>query len=242
MAQPTSEWATDFTSANPTANPLCERDTCPTKVFPPGTQMHYMHSKDIKKAGRYLCSDCYEHYRQKITSIRRVTPGSAATMPLTGQQDQITIHQHVARAQRGCKSFAKIQDYHNTNHELATSNIVHAVGTPIPIMSRTPRYIVHTSAGPLRSTGPAVHLPGLPSLQGAIPAATRSSYLQGQSLQIAGYTKEHAAYAATRERLTQQAYTTQKGEVVIAEVRVVTKPKGRVKPVMFEVCYIMAIL
>jgi len=69
---PQSEsYAADFTTANQTANVICGRgDGCSTKVFPPGTKLHFLHSNDEDKPGREVCSSCYAYYKKKTTTKR----------------------------------------------------------------------------------------------------------------------------------------------------------------------------
>jgi hypothetical protein len=71
MPSSDDEYAAVFTSINQQKPVVCERVECPTKNFPPGTDMRYLHSTDPTKSGRSVCAGCYSYYRQKTTTVRR---------------------------------------------------------------------------------------------------------------------------------------------------------------------------
>lgn len=64
-----SDYEVDFTSEQATVV-ICKR--C-SKVFPPGTKLRLMHSKTQGGSDRFFCSNCYEYYRSKRTTVRRTT-------------------------------------------------------------------------------------------------------------------------------------------------------------------------
>ena len=53
---------------------ICQR--C-SKAFPPGTKLRLMHSQ-TQGSDRFFCSDCFEYYRNKKTTIRRTVARTPA--------------------------------------------------------------------------------------------------------------------------------------------------------------------
>jgi len=94
------------------------------------------------------------------------------------------------------------------------SNAVQAVGAAagsgmptVPLHQAG--YVINPPSGLLEQPGVSIHLPGLASsLVPALPVQ-----YQGRTLQPVGYTREHAAYASTRQQLAQHAYTTHAADV-----------------------------
>ena len=66
-------YSADFTNVDTAKAVICDRETCETKIFPPGTDMFYLHSNEPDKRGRHVCEKCYRYYRQKTTTKRRGT-------------------------------------------------------------------------------------------------------------------------------------------------------------------------
>ena len=66
-----SEYAADFTSEQASTVVTCKR--CLTE-YPAGTKLRLMHSKRHGGSDRFFCSKCFEHYRNKETTIRRPAP------------------------------------------------------------------------------------------------------------------------------------------------------------------------
>lgn len=72
--QPSNEgYAADFTNMDHQKTVVCDRESCPIKTFPPGTDTFYLHSNDPQQPGRNVCKDCYQYYKQKETTTRRGT-------------------------------------------------------------------------------------------------------------------------------------------------------------------------
>ena len=65
------QYSADFTSLNNEKALVCEREHCRTKNFPPGTEMHHLHNNEPGQPGRKVCTECYQYYRQKTTTIRQ---------------------------------------------------------------------------------------------------------------------------------------------------------------------------
>ena len=65
-----AEYSADFkfTDVNTGKTVVCDRESCGTKVFPPGTEMFYLHSNKPGIPGRKVCEQCYRYYRQKTTT------------------------------------------------------------------------------------------------------------------------------------------------------------------------------
>jgi hypothetical protein len=66
-------YSADFTNVDKEKAVICDREGCPTKTFPPGTDTFYLHSNDPSQGGRRVCQGCYRYYKQKETTKRRGT-------------------------------------------------------------------------------------------------------------------------------------------------------------------------
>ena len=111
------------------------------------------------------------------------------------------------------------------------SNDVQAIGI-FPLDSRQPGYIANASLESLKAPGPSVHLPGHHLQLNLSPLL----HPQRKNLRLAGYTPEHAHYPIVRQKHIQEAYSTNNGEVVVVEVRVVIKLPGRITTNLVHVC------
>jgi hypothetical protein len=72
-----SDYEAEFTSEQTGAVVICNRPGC-SREFPPGTKLRLMHNKH-GGPDRFFCSNCFEHYRNKGTTVRRTTrtPGTS---------------------------------------------------------------------------------------------------------------------------------------------------------------------
>jgi hypothetical protein len=87
----------------------------------------------------------------------------------------------------------------------------------------------------LKTPGPSVHLPGNVPQHTAPPPIHPSS--RGSQV---GYTQAHATYPAARLERIQQAYSTNNGEVVVVEVRMVIMRPGRVQVQLIHVRFLLS--
>ena len=92
-------------------------------------------------------------------------------------------------------------------------------------------YVVDTLTGPTNAlAGASVHLPGnVPRYSAPLVARPR---LGAQP----GYVADHANYRAVRNEHIREAHSTNLGEEVVVEVRLVVKLPGKVKAELVHVC------
>ena len=120
------------------------------------------------------------------------------------------------------------------------SNDVQAVGmidysqvigqSPADPRGQLAGYIVDTSTGPTNAqVGASVHLPGNVPCYSAPLVAHPTAGAQP------GYVADHAIYRGVRNEHMQEAYSTNLGEEVIVEVRLVIKLPGKVKAKLVHV-------
>lgn len=65
-----SDYEVEFTSEHANAGVvICKR--C-SKEFPSGTKLRLMHSNTQGGSDRFFCSKCFDYYRNKKTTIRRM--------------------------------------------------------------------------------------------------------------------------------------------------------------------------
>ena len=85
------------------------------------------------------------------------------------------------------------------------------------------------------SSGPFIQLPGFPApLAPSLHSQTAS--LNPPSLRLTpGYNLNHIGYQATCAKMASNAYAGNGGQIILAEVRVVHLPEGKVKPILIGV-------
>jgi hypothetical protein len=82
-----SDYDVEFTTEHANANVvICKR--C-SKKFPSGTKLKLMHSNIQGGSDRFFCSKCFDYYRNKNTTIRRMTQ---TQRPLAGTSNQGTTN------------------------------------------------------------------------------------------------------------------------------------------------------
>lgn len=92
-------------------------------------------------------------------------------------------------------------------------------------------YVVDTLTGPTNTQmGASIHLPGnVPRYSAPLVARPRVGAQPG-------YVADHAMYRAVRNEHIREAYSTNLGEEVVVEVRLVVKLPGKVKAELVHVC------
>jgi hypothetical protein len=122
------------------------------------------------------------------------------------------------------------------------SNDVQAVGMigydqiigqtpPADPRSQLAGYVVDTLTGPTNArAGASVHLPG------NIPRYSAPLLARPKAGAQPGYVADHAVYRGVRNEHIREAYSTNLGEEVVVEVRLVVKLPGKVKAELVYVC------
>ncbi|KAF8808594.1 hypothetical protein BYT27DRAFT_7222856 [Phlegmacium glaucopus] len=131
---PGSHYAADFTSVKAAMEGICEN--CGATAV-----LKHMHNKDRSKLGRYLCSDCYQYYRNKNTTVCR----SSAQTPQVkySASHQRDVHKHVAQAQRVMEQDRPVGYLMNT-----TSGPRHTPGPSVHLPGNIPQYTIPPPINP----------------------------------------------------------------------------------------------
>jgi len=93
-------YSADFTNIDKEKAVICDREGCPTKTFPPGTDTFYLHSNDPSQGGRRVSESLILAYCNDIDEYLVEADQSAASAQLN-REHRHAVHQQVAKAQRG---------------------------------------------------------------------------------------------------------------------------------------------
>ncbi|KAI9511301.1 hypothetical protein F5148DRAFT_1146961 [Russula earlei] len=201
-------YAADFTNIDKEKVVVCEREGCPIKTFPPGTDTFYLHSNDPSQGGRKVCWECYQYYKQK-------------------EDNKVQRYILMLALHRSSVDMATAEHQHMVHQQpvgFAYSNPILPTGS---LQGFQAHHLVQSTNGPVRmaSTTPIVQLPGKQSHQAFPVIWSTGGVLAGSS----GYTKNHLSYQLTRQTLANNAYALHGGHVVIVEVQAVHMPVGKTK-------------
>ncbi|KAF9072311.1 hypothetical protein BDP27DRAFT_1418217 [Rhodocollybia butyracea] len=237
----------EYTEAAPT-DLICQCPSC-KKVAP---SLEYIGG--LNGAGRHLCPECANYYRNKATTRRRKTAPPTIPAPILhpGFDESEDIRKENARAQHG-----------EPGKEIRIRTLSSYAPAPIPVNNAPPQYVIDGAgnqflipAAPAsvaqsgyisvatrpqvvcsssygfhptsNHSGVQVGLPGvsplLPSPISALPASSKAVTLNGQGY---GYTSSHTQYNSHRVQMAGMAYATDIEKKGIIEVQIVEFPESK---------------